>query len=80
MKLTAFKALHGIEQLEFKTSKRTGRRVVVNTILPIVISKNCDLTDLTKELMIGLYTSTAGTEVYSIHHEGGWMDNGDGTL
>ena len=51
MKLEAFKALHGIEQLE-----------------------------LTKELMIGLYTSTAGTEVYSIHHEGGWMDNGDGTL
>lgn len=77
MKLEAFKALHGIELLEYKTSKKTGRKVVVNTILPIVVSKNCDLT---KELMIGLYTTTAGGEVWSIHNEGGWMEDGDGTL
>ncbi len=82
MKLEAFKALHGIEQLEFKTSKKTGKRVVVNTIIPIVISKDCKLNE---ELFIGEYhtkTSTGydGPKIWSIHNESGWKDDGNGTL
>ena len=78
MKLTAFKALHGIEQLEFLTSKKTKKRVVVNTIIPIVISEKCDLT---KELFISTYktkteTGYDGPEIYSIHNEGGWDAGG----
>lgn len=76
MLLQAFKEIHGIVSIRWMSSKKTGRRVSMNTTIPIVCSKNPEFT-LKKTLYINECTATDGTSVWVVSNQDGWNDLGE---
>jgi hypothetical protein len=76
MLLEAFKQIHGIVSIRWMSSKKTGRRVSMNTMLPIVCTKN-EAFDLKKTLYINECTTTDGSTIWVVSNQDGWNDLGE---